>query len=80
MSKKKGCTISNCHGCRDDYYNKQDNGPCWSLASAELVTRYQLGWWDDPTVKRNYTKVTVPNCYRRPGAYAYMEKIQAGAK
>lgn len=77
--KRKKCIKSDCSGCRDDYYNTGES-VCWSLDSATLVTRYELGWWDDPTLKRNYRKVVVPSCYRRPGTFAYVESIPRGVK
>ena len=44
MAKSK----SMCTGCRDDYYNHNREGGCWSFASARVVERVQVGIWEPP--------------------------------
>ena len=62
-----------CRGCRDDFYNRAGNsntGRCWCLAKAEIVTRFQIGWWTQPTSPTAYRKVLTLACHRAPGQYA----------
>lgn len=67
-----------CKGCRDAYYNQPGNttcGRCWSLASAQVVTLYRLGWWTQPIERGAYRKVVTLSCHRAPGQYAQHESM-----
>jgi len=70
-------TLRQCAGCEDDFYNgKNPYGikECWSFKKAELVVRYRIGTWTQPTESGAFTKVKVPNCYRSKGQH-YMEGL-----
>ena len=67
-----------CSGCRDDFYN--DHNPigvkeCWCFKDAEVVTRYRLGWWTQPTQPGSFTKVTTLSCHYAPGKYAHYKEL-----
>jgi hypothetical protein len=67
-----------CKGCRDDFYNESgnsDTGCCWSLPNAEVVTRYRLHWWTQPTVPGAFTKVTTLTCHYEPGQFAFYKEL-----
>ena len=38
-----------CEGCRNDYYNR--DGGCWHFGRATVVTRTQVGTWQNPPYK-----------------------------
>jgi hypothetical protein len=63
-----------CEGCRDNFYNGTGAKQCWSLPTAQVVTRYRIGWWTAPTVPGAYTKVQTLHCHHAPGQYAMHEK------
>src|SRR5438128_47461 len=63
-----------CAGCEDDFYNgKNPLGvkECWSLKDAEVVTRYSIGTWTEPTRPGAFREVQRPNCYHRKGEHFY---------
>ena len=62
---------SHCAGCHDDVYNHGLGGAteCWSLKSAEVLTRYAIGTWTAPTQPGAYTEVRKPSCYGRTGTH-----------
>lgn len=67
-----------CIGCREDFYNDQggmDGKGCWSGPTAEVVTRYKLGWWTAPTQPNAFTKVTTHSCHHAPGKYALYKEL-----
>ena len=71
-------SIEPCAGCRDDYYN--DKNPfgqkrCWSLAKAELVTRWKLGWWTTPVTPGAFEEVRTYNCHNEPGQFAFYKEL-----
>lgn len=66
-----------CRGCRDDYYNHQGEGRCWSLEKAEVVERFRIGWWTQPTSHNAYTKVVTLSCHNAPGQYAQHTEMPA---
>lgn len=67
-------SISDCHGCRDDVYNRQSfganvtpEGPrCWSLEKARFVSARDIPLSMRPPFDR-VAPTTRPNCYRAPG-------------
>lgn len=68
--------LKHCRGCEDDFYN--GNNPynvreCWSLKTAELVTRWRLGVWQQPTAPGAFTEVRVFNCRREKGFVFYKD-------
>lgn len=68
--------LETCRGCEDDFYNNRNpHGvkQCWSLESAELVTRWRLGVWTQPTVRGAFTEVRVFDCRREKGFVFYKE-------
>lgn len=73
-----------CAGCRDDFYNHDGhsmNGKhCWSLPDAEVVTRYRIGWWTQPTERGAFQKVTTLSCHYAPGKYAHLKELPKYAK
>lgn len=64
-----------CKGCRCDYYNGQGAAECWSYKTAEVVTRYQLGWWVRPTEPGAFREVQTLHCHSAPGQYAMYETL-----
>ena len=71
-----------CRGCRDDYYNDYENhaghsagGRCWLLVKAQVVERFRIGWWTQPTSPTAYRKVVTLDCHRAPGQYAHHEDM-----
>lgn len=72
-----------CSGCRDDYYNhdgNSDTGRCWLFNRAQVVTRYRIGWWTQPTQPGAFTKVTTLSCHNAPGRYAQYEQLPSYAQ
>lgn len=68
-----------CSGCRNDYYNRAAPKGCWSLESAEIVNRWRLGWWTDPTKPGAFVEVETLSCHHAPGQYAHSESLPAHA-
>lgn len=66
-----------CRGCRNDFYNGQGAKQCWSLESAQVVIRYKIGWWTQPTQPGAYQKVRTLSCHHAPGQYALHTEIPA---
>lgn len=57
---------NHCSGCRDNFYNGNNNigvKECWNLQSAKLVTRYKIYWWTPMDKASNFTEVKVLDCY-----------------
>lgn len=57
-----------CSGCRDDYYNRpgnSENGECWSLATAKIVERTSVGYFQNPPYEWN--PQTTLSCHSPPG-------------
>lgn len=66
-----------CRGCENDFYNgHNDMGikECWSLKSAKLVTRFEIGTWTQPMQPGAFTEVRLPNCYHRKGSSFYTKE------
>jgi hypothetical protein len=64
-----------CKGCRNDFYNGQGASECWSFKTAEVVTRYKIGWWTRPTEPGAYRKVETLSCHHCPGQYAMHKEL-----
>ena len=59
-----------CSGCRNDFYNGNndlDVKECWSLKSAKLVSRISIGHWENPPYL-DKKKVRVPDCWHGEGS------------
>jgi hypothetical protein len=71
-----------CLGCRSDFYNKtpETDGECWSYEKAQVVTRYRIGWWVEPTVPGAHVRVETLHCHHAPGKYAHRETLPDFAK
>lgn len=54
-----------CRGCREDHYNHAVTGGCWSFKSAKIVTRTQVGTWQNPPYRWIPTKTL--SCHRAQG-------------
>ena len=39
---------SMCSGCHDNYYNRTEEGGCWSYKTAKVVNRVRVGTWEPP--------------------------------
>ena len=70
--------LSDCLGCRDDFYN--DKNPlgvkrCWSFDEKKaLVTKHRIHY-DTPMGRRSgYTEVSVPPCYHMDH-FVHLKKI-----
>jgi hypothetical protein len=67
-----------CSGCRNDFYNDHNDigvKQCWSLKDAEVVTRYRIGWWTQPTSAKAFQKVTTLDCHHATGRYAHYKEL-----
>jgi len=74
MKKSKGM----CVGCRQDFYNgKNDLGiaECWRYKDAHVVKRWRIGHWTPMDTRANFSRVTVLNCFHRPGQVAFLERL-----
>lgn len=72
-----------CMGCRNDFYNGKNGigvARCWSLDTAQVVTRYRIGWWTTPTSPGAFTKVETLDCHEAPGQYAQYKELPAHAQ
>lgn len=56
---------SMCTGCRNDFYNINREGGCWSYKSAEVVTRAQVGTWQNPPYRWRPRRTL--SCHRPEG-------------
>lgn len=65
MPKKPNRSM--CAYCTDNYYNGVVDGGCWSLQTAEVVTRSQVGTWDIPPY--TWRPQQVLNCHRPKGLH-----------
>lgn len=75
-------TTEHCTGCYNDHYNQPGNsttGKCWSLPSAKLITRFEIGINTPMNQKSGYSKMKKPGCYRKLGV-VYLESIPPYAK
>ena len=70
-----------CSGCRQDFYNGNNNmgiGECWNLKTAKLVKRYKIYWWTPMDKASNFKEVKVLSCYsdlENGHGYAYLTNI-----
>lgn len=74
-----------CAGCHDNFYNHRSEPgfdgatKCWSLKTAEVVTRYKLDWWTTPDTPGAFQKVTTNSCHHAPGKYALYKELPSFA-
>lgn len=71
-----GEKLARCAGCRDDFYNGKNPlnvKRCWSFESAELVIRWRLGTWTQPTQPGAFTEVETLSCHHGEGYHHYKE-------
>lgn len=64
-----------CEGCRNNHYNKPGNsttGRCWSLDTAEVVMRTQVGWWHNPPYRWNPQQTL--SCHHDTGRIAWVDR------
>ena len=54
-----------CQGCRNDFYNHNREGGCWSFEKAKVVQRTRVGYFQEPPYTWN--PVTTLSCYHEPG-------------
>lgn len=55
-----------CSGCRNDYYNHNREGGCWSYQSARVVQLTKVGVWQNPPYK--WTPRDTLSCHSPNGA------------
>jgi len=55
-----------CVGCRDDFYNQNREEGCWSFKTAKIVTRIQVGTFENPPYSRKRAK-KVLQCFLPDG-------------
>jgi len=67
MSKTKDM----CRGCRDDFYNHNRVGGCWSFANAKVVSRVRVGIWEPPPYSPKRAERCL-SCFH-PEGYAMIE-------
>jgi hypothetical protein len=78
LKRGRKATMSDCEGCRNDFYNGHNPlgvKECWSLKEARVVTLYQIGWWTQQDRAENFQKVKKPHCWHAPGQVALMEEL-----
>ena len=61
MTKSKAM----CAGCQNDYYNRTEKNGCWSFASATVVTRVLVGYWQNPPYE--LVPMETLSCHRPEG-------------
>ena len=54
-----------CQGCRNDYYNQNRPGGCWSFGNAKVVQLQRVGTWQPPPY--SWHPETRLACYRAVG-------------
>ena len=63
-----------CIGCREDYYNHDDNlqgvKECWNFKDAKIINVYAIGWWVPQDKASNFYKTKKPTCFSAPGQTA----------
>ncbi len=67
-----------CIGCRDDFYNHDNNsttGECWMFEKAKVITAYAISWWTPQDKKDNFYKVTTLNCHSEPWQRAFYSEL-----
>lgn len=62
---------SMCSGCRNDFYNHNCEGECWSFKNAKIVTRMQVGTWQPPPYI--WFGIKCLTCYHAEG-YSMIER------
>lgn len=75
-------TAEHCTGCRNNFYNGNNSlgvARCWSLESAKMVTKFELGCNVPMNIREAYIKVRVPSCYHKNG-YVYLAAIPSYAQ
>lgn len=55
-----------CAGCYNNFYNLNRDGGCWSYQSAKIVTKVEVGTWQNPPYIWNPVKVL--NCFHKTGS------------
>lgn len=73
---------SHCSGCRDNFYNGNNNlgvNECWLLQNAKLMQRFRIHRDSPMGIKANYEEVEKPNCYHQEG-YVFLNFIPDHAK
>ena len=55
-----------CSGCRDDFYNHNRDGGCWSFARAKIRKRMIVGTWENPPYNENRLESKL-SCYAPEG-------------
>lgn len=60
-----------CQGCRDDFYNHNREGGCWSFKTAKIVKRVRVGIWEQPPYSKDRAEKCL-SCYR-PDGYAMLK-------
>lgn len=81
MSLTKSERLKMCFGCRENFYNGNNNvgvKECWNLKSAKLVKRFRIWWWAPMDKASNFTEVKVLSCYndlKNGHGYAYLKDI-----
>ena len=76
MNKSK----SLCAGCRDDFYDGQGAKECWSYKSAQVVTKYAIGWWTMQDKKENFERIETLSCHYEPGQRAFLNDLPSHLK
>ena len=66
-----------CFGCRNDFYNRNREGGCWSFKTARIVTRVQVGIWEPPPYNSDRATKCL-SCYS-PDGYAMLESSDSRA-
>ncbi|MCP3963062.1 MAG: hypothetical protein GY719_34925, partial [bacterium] len=59
-----------CRGCGSDFYNHGGQGAkeCRSYAEAQVVKRYRLYWWAQPTRPGAFVRMWVMSCLHETGS------------
>jgi hypothetical protein len=60
-----------CCGCYNNFYNINIDGGCWSYKDAKIVTKVEVGTWQDPPYL--WTPIKILNCFHKTGS-SFLDK------
>ena len=71
IERRRKMKKQDCNGCEQNFYN--GNNPyniqeCWDFPRAKIVSRIQIGHWENPPYK-NKMIIEKPNCYQQKGEH-----------
>lgn len=61
-----------CKGCFQDYYNQNRDGGCWLFNESKVVTRTQVGTWQNPPY--SWSPEQTLSCHTAPQGRSWIAK------